>query len=128
MKKLVLTTIAIMTTLFVVAQQPETKFTSQNNADFAKTISNKEVQLVDVRTSEEYAAAHIPGAVNIDVQSESFDNNISKLDKSRPVALYCRSGARSKVAAQKIIDKGFKVYELDRGISGWSGKTTKSLF
>lgn len=126
MKKIVLTTVAIMTTLFAVAQQPTAKFTSQNNSDFAKTISNKEVQLVDVRTSGEYATGHIPGAVNIDVQSTSFDNNASKLDKTRPVALYCRSGGRSKTAAKRLVDKGFTVYELDRGISGWNGETTKN--
>ena len=126
MKTFVLTTLAIMTTLFAVAQQSTAKFTSQNNSDFAKTISNREVQLVDVRTAGEYTSRHIPGAVNIDVQSASFDTNASKLDKSRPVALYCRSGARSKVAAKKLADKGFTVYELDRGISGWTGETTKN--
>lgn len=126
MKKIVLTTVAIMTTLFAVAQQPTAKFTSQNNADFAKTISNKEVQLVDVRTSGEYATGHITGAVNIDAQSTSFDNNASKLDKTRPVALYCRSGGRSKTAAKRLVDQGFTVYELDRGISGWNGETTKN--
>lgn len=126
MKKIILTIVATMTTLFAVAQQPKAKFTSQSNSDFAKTISNKEVQLVDVRTSGEYATGHIPGAVNIDVQSASFDNNTSKLDKTRTVALYCRSGARSKTAAKKLADKGFTVYELDRGISGWNGETTKN--
>ncbi len=125
MKTFGLAILTLLSTLFVIAQQQETKFTSQNNSDFARTISNKTVQLIDVRTAGEYAAGHIPNALNIDVQSPSFDNNASKLDKARPVAVYCRSGARSKTAAKKLVDKGFKVYELDRGINGWNGKTTK---
>lgn len=125
MKAFILTVLVIIGTVSLFARQSGTKFTSQNNNDFALTISNKNVQLVDVRTAAEYALGHIPGAANMDVQSREFESNISQLDKTRPVALYCRSGARSKIAAKKLADKGFKVYELDKGISGWKGEITK---
>lgn len=125
MKAFIWTLLAIMGTVSLWAQPSGTKFTSQNNNDFALTIADKKVQLVDVRTAAEYASGHIPGAVNMDVQSRGFENNISQLDKTRPVALYCRSGARSKMAARKLAEKGFKVYELNNGISGWNGETTK---
>lgn len=125
MKAFIWTLLAIMGTVSLWAQPSGTKFTSQNNNDFTLTIADKKVQLVDVRTAAEYASGHIPGAVNMDVQSRGFENNISQLDKTRPVALYCRSGARSKMAARKLAEKGFKVYELNNGISGWNGETTK---
>lgn len=97
----------------------------QNNADFAKTITHPNIQLVDVRTSAEYAEGHIPGAINIDITGAMFDKQIATLDSKRPVAVYCRSGNRSKIAARKLALKGFKVYELDKGFNKWAGKTEK---
>lgn len=96
-------------------------FISQSNEEFAKTISDSNVQLVDVRTPEEFAEGHIPGAMNIDVRNANFDERISELDSGRPVAVYCRSGSRSKTAAQKLVAKGFKVYELNKGFINWDG-------
>lgn len=100
-------------------------FISQNNVDFANTISNASVQLIDVRTPGEFTSEHIPGAKNIDVNNPQFDKQTEALDKERPVAVYCRSGSRSKAAARKLTAKGFKVYELDKGIMNWNGKTEK---
>ena len=65
------------------------------------------VVLIDVRTPEEFNEGHIAGALNIDVQSSSFDSEIASLDKSVTYALYCRSGNRSGVAAGKMSDVGF---------------------
>lgn len=101
-------------------------FISQSNQEFAATISDSNAQLVDVRTAEEFADGHIPGAVNIDVKRADFDELASAgLDLGRPVALYCRSGARSKTAAKRLAGKGFKVYELDRGFMNWDGPKEK---
>lgn len=77
-------------------------------------------QLVDVRTPQEYAEAHLVAAVNIDVKAGNFREEIEKLDKARPVFVYCRSGARSKTAANILLKAGFKeVYDLDKGINAW---------
>jgi phage shock protein E len=65
------------------------------------------VVLIDVRTPEEFNEGHIAGALNIDVQSSSFDSTIASLDKSVTYALYCRSGNRSGIAAGKMSDAGF---------------------
>ena len=101
-------------------------FVSQSNQEFAATISDSNVQLVDVRTAEEFADGHIPGAVNIDVKRDDFDEVVAAgLDNGRPVAVYCRSGARSKVAAKRLAGKGFKVYELNNGFMNWDGPKEK---
>ena len=80
----------------------------------------EDVQLVDVRTPEEYDSIHIDGAQNIDFRSPTFDDDLSKLDKSKPVVLYCKGGGRSAKCARKLKSAGFeKVYDLDGGISKW---------
>lgn len=81
------------------------------------------VQLLDVRTAGEFAAAHIPGAVNIDVDGPAFaDSALVRLDTARPVAVYCKSGRRSAKAAGKLTGAGFvRVLNLDGGIEAWTG-------
>ncbi len=100
-------------------------FISQSNKEFAETISDSNVQLVDVRTPEEFAAGHIPGAVNMDVKGADFDDKAAILEAERPVAVYCRSGARSKIAAKRLVTKGFTVYELNNGFMNWDGPEEK---
>lgn len=81
------------------------------------------VQLIDVRTPEEFAEGFIEGAQNIDFYSDTFDQDILKLDKTRPVVLYCKSGGRSANCAEKLVKAGFvKVYDLDGGITQWQHK------
>lgn len=88
--------------------------------NFSKYLSNDDVQLVDVRTPEEYSDGHISGAENINVYDHDFTDKAKKsLDKSRPVAVYCRSGKRSAEAAQKLSELGFKVTNLEGGILAW---------
>tara|TARA_R110002049_G_scaffold3795_5_gene27587 strand:- start:66423 stop:66839 length:417 start_codon:yes stop_codon:yes gene_type:complete len=78
------------------------------------------VQLVDVRTPEEHNKESIPKSQNIDFESPTFLDDIDKLDKNKPVLLYCGSGGRSAKCAQKLLDAGFiKIYDLDGGISKW---------
>ncbi len=97
-------------------------FASVDAEKFAREVAKPKVQLVDVRTAEEYAEGHIPNAVNIDVSSPDFVEKVSTLDKNRTVALYCRSGRRSKRAAELVVNLGFKVVELDGGIISWQGE------
>lgn len=79
-----------------------------------------DVQLVDVRTPEEYQEGYINNFQNIDFLSPTFEADISKLDKDKPVILYCRSGGRSAKCAKKMLDAGFiKIYDLEGGISKW---------
>lgn len=87
---------------------------------FADSISGAGVQLVDVRTPEEFNSGNIPGSVNIDVMTGHFGEEASGLlDKSRTVAVYCRSGNRSKNAAKVLSMMGYNVVELDSGYKAW---------
>lgn len=80
----------------------------------------EDVQLIDVRTPEEYEEGYIEGFQNIDYFSDSFTQEIEKLDKSKPVVVYCKSGNRSGKCAQKMLDAGFaKIYDLEGGITKW---------
>lgn len=94
---------------------------SYSEAEFEALINtNDKVQLVDVRRPDEYAAGHIEKAMLIDVTASDFLSKANRLlDKSRPVALYCRSGARSRKAASILIKEGYTVYHLDKGYNSW---------
>jgi thioredoxin len=87
---------------------------------FEDSLKDINTQLVDVRTLEEYNGGFIQYASNIDWNSREFESNISKLDKTKPLYLYCLSGGRSGKAAAKCIKMGFtQVYHLDGGIMEW---------
>ncbi|ULC59070.1 rhodanese-like domain-containing protein [Flaviramulus sp. BrNp1-15] len=87
---------------------------------FNSFISGNSVQLIDVRTSNEFNSGHIPNAMNIDFFSDEFVNNINKLDKEAPVFIYCRSGKRSGKSVIDFQKAGFKkIYNLEGGFLKW---------
>jgi Rhodanese-related sulfurtransferase len=96
-------------------------FKSLTPAEFETLIKEDlSVQLVDVRRPVEYDSGHIYNAVLINVLDSAFiDNAMVILDKSKPIAVYCRSGKRSKDAAGKLSEIGYKVFDLDSGYLGW---------
>lgn len=102
-------------------------FKSVGVKEFAKYIQNPKVVLLDVRTPAEYAEGHIPGTdFNIDVLEDDYAEVVTeKIPEDRPVALYCRSGNRSKKAARILAEKGYKVVELSTGFKGWTGAGKK---
>ena len=80
-------------------------------------------QIVDVRTPDEYSEGHIANAVNMDWNGVNFSGETTKLDKNKPVMVYCLSGGRSAQAASWLRENGFtKVYELNHGILGWKAE------
>lgn len=86
-------------------------------------IDLEDIQVVDVRTKEEHNEGYIENSQNIDFNSPTFEDDITKLDKSKPVLLYCNSGKRSAKCSKKLIEAGFeKVYELEGGITKWKFK------
>jgi rhodanese-related sulfurtransferase len=95
-------------------------FQNLNSDEFEKLITEQNVQLLDVRTAEEYAESHLQNSTNIDVLQDSFAQKASEgLKKELPVAVYCKSGRRSRNAANILVKQGYKVYNLDSGITGW---------
>jgi phage shock protein E len=79
------------------------------------------IQLIDVRTPEEYNSGHLKNAVNINYLESDFLKKMNTLDKSKEIYIYCKSGNRSGNAAQKLKDAGFpKVYDLKGGILNWN--------
>lgn len=91
------------------------------SGEFEKMLHNKsDIQLLDVRTPQEYASGFIAGARNIDIYDAGFEAQIAKLDKSRPVMVYCAKGGRSASAAEQLKRAGFpEVYDLVGGMEAW---------
>lgn len=104
------------------------KFKTVDVKEFDKFIADTTVTLLDVRTAAEHAEGFIPGThFNIDVLEDTYTKIATEtLPKDRPVALYCRSGNRSKNAARILAEKGYEVVELGTGFRGWvaAGKKT----
>ena len=124
MKKVTLISMAtcLIGIVFLVSYQiTKPSYNSITPEELSNLISSSNVVLVDVRTQEEYESGHIPNTeYNINVKDESFlDKANFLLDKETPVALYCRSGNRSKTAADILVKDGYTVYELATGFNGW---------
>ena len=90
-------------------------------SDFADKINaTAAAVVVDVRTPEEFSKGHLKKAKNINWNGDDFQNQISQVDKSKPVFVYCLSGGRSGSAAKQMRSDGFKeVYELSGGMMKW---------
>lgn len=117
--KLFLMTVAMS---LMVACTGKNEIRTVDAKQFKVEIENPDVQLVDVRANDLYLEGHIPGAVNIALESPDFLSQIETLDKNNTVAVYCRGGRQSKEAAEKLSAAGFKVVELEGGILTWDGE------
>ena len=91
--------------------------------------NNPNFVILDVRTPEEYLSGHIENAVNLDYYSDTFRNDLDKLDKNKTYIIYCRSGGRSANTLNIIKDLNFKeAYNMLGGINKWKSEgfsTTK---
>ena len=101
-------------------------FDSVDASRFAEVIEDGQVLIIDTRSPEEFNEGHIPGAVNINIDGEDFEAKVAELDKSRPVAVYCRGGRRSKEAAAHMVSCGLDVTELSNGILSWQGDVERT--
>lgn len=95
------------------------------DVDTFRVLIEDGAQLVDVRTYDEFEENRIGGALNIDVQKSGFiEKADSLLDKNKKVAVYCRSGRRSKKAVDLLRKAGYEAYDLDGGILEWKKTST----
>jgi rhodanese-related sulfurtransferase len=119
----------ILVSLFAVAlaqaddnvEEPITDIAVDEAVEFVTVHDN--VVILDVRTPLEYEMSHITGAVNVDVQNESFEDNVIALDPSKTYIVHCTKnpvGGRSSRALQTLQDLGFKkLYSLEGGYVAW---------
>lgn len=92
-------------------------------AKYEKNMAQPDVQLVDVRTPEEFTEGHLENAINIDVTADDFDAKVASLDKEKPVMVYCKSGGRSAKASARLKELGFKnITDLEGGITNWKSE------
>lgn len=114
--------------LFACGNKQKDSFPNLSVNDFEQLIRRENTQILDVRTPAEYGEGHIPGSIHIDVLGKLFaDSAATLLDKAHPVAVYCRSGRRSRNAARILVEQGYTVYNLDKGFEDWkkAGKATE---
>ena len=120
----------IVVTFLLVSCQGQTSKSVQtidSKAYAEKLTTTENPQLIDVRTPREYEVEHLEKSTNIDWNGNDFTAKVEKLDKSKPVFVYCKVGGRSSQAANKLASLGFKeIYNLDGGIMKWDGKKTSN--
>ncbi len=113
----------VAATAFLSMSCKDPGFKTVGPEEFAELLKDTTVQLLDVRTPEEYAKGFIPGAILIDVKESGFMDQVrSQLSADRPVAVYCRSGRRSAAAAAELVKAGYKVTNLGGGILAWESR------
>jgi rhodanese-related sulfurtransferase len=112
--------------LFLSCSTSSTTLTAQtinkkvSKTEFAELMKKTGAQLIDVRTPREFSNGFIEGAKNIDYNNDTFEKQMKKLDKTKPVLVYCAAGGRSENAAELLQEWGFKeVYDLEGGYNGW---------
>ena len=109
-----------MSSLFLFSLLLIQHFSILQNVDAFKVTMQSGYVIVDVRTPEEFANGALPKAVNISVNSLDFPFEINKLDKEKPVMIYCKAGSRSARAAVTMKALGFDtIYELEGGYTAW---------
>ena len=119
MNRIILTLVMVFSFFTLFGQT--NNFKSVGVDEFETLIAESDVVVLDVRTAAEHAEGFIAGThYNIDVLEESFiDVAIERLPKDKIIALYCRSGNRSKSAARILTESGYQVVELGTGFRGW---------
>lgn len=120
--------LALVTSCKDESQTTEIKMVTPE--EMQSLLDQEDVQLVDVRTQQEYEKGYIENSQNIDILSPTFEQDILKLDKSKPVIVYCKSGGRSAKCSKKLKAAGFvKIYDLEGGLEKWkfSGKEIQTI-
>ncbi len=112
----------VSATAGAVAASAPTEGAELDPAAFAAALKRPGTTVIDVRTPQEYALGHLPGAVNLDVEGPDFAARVQSLDPGAPYAVYCRSGNRSAAAVAVMDQLGFtRAFHLGGGITAWKG-------
>ena len=97
-------------------------------AAYEQQLKQPEIQLIDVRTPEEFSEGHIENAKNINIMGDDFDAQVAALDKTKPVMVYCKSGGRSAKASARLKELGFTtITDLEGGITNWNNENKPTV-
>ena len=128
MRKSIIFTLLLVVIIFGACKETPTDITSiKGEIEFISPqqvydaiYKDRSIQLIDVRTPEEFKGNHLKGAQNICVTSDDFKEKVKMLDKNKPVYVYCNRGGQSAQAAIALKELGFtKIYDMDGGILLW---------
>jgi rhodanese-related sulfurtransferase len=109
------------------AARLEGGFKEINAADYEKKQKSRNTLVLDVRSPEEFARGHVPGALNIDINSPAFTQKAKQLDKKKTILVNCHAGARGAVASAELAKLGFKtVCNLNGGLDAWEKSGNKA--
>lgn len=120
--------ISVFAVLFVVIVQYASAQQVLNIDDFQAKIAEKGAQILDVRTMSEYNSGFLKNALQADWNIRAqFNDRTQHLDKTKPVYVYCASGARSGAAAAALREKGYTAINMEGGLNAWkkAGKPVK---
>lgn len=121
MRNILITLFSLGTVLFAQSPVQEMVIEIITPTQAQELLKQKDApQVIDVRTKKEFKEGHIAHAQCIDVKSKNFSKKISKLDKTKPYIIHCKSGGRSSQSLKFWKEQGFsKIYHLDKGILSW---------
>jgi rhodanese-related sulfurtransferase len=117
-KKFFLFLISVLWMMTGCSSENSYKNVSVNEAE--KLIAEEKVEVIDVRTQEEFASGHIPGAKSLPLQE--IESRMDELDKEKAYLIVCRSGNRSAQASEILVKEGFQhIYNMAGGMNEWKG-------
>ena len=123
----------IMTLLLTgcTAPKPATEANTYRQITMQEAVEMMEKEenyiILDVRTHEEFAAGHIPGAIVVPNETIGTEEIAQLPDKDQLIMVYCRSGNRSKQASDKLVKLGYTNIIEFGGINSWPGETVSGM-
>ena len=114
---------AVIVVTMAACSESQTSSSTAEQQDYVQLAKTPGITVLDVRTAEEYAAGHLPNAVNVDINAADFEAKIKAMDPAKKYLVYCRSGSRSTAAVGIMQQLGFTdVINMEAGISAWNGE------
>ncbi|MGJ7036113.1 rhodanese-related sulfurtransferase [Anoxybacillus eryuanensis] len=114
----------LLTFLFIVSGCAQDRYTNISVDEAAQMMQKEDVVVLDVRTEEEYASGHIPGAILLPLQQ--LPDRMNELNKNKTYIVVCRSGNRSAQASELLVKEGFtNIYNMTGGMNEWKGEVEK---
>ncbi|AST07397.1 rhodanese-like domain-containing protein [Anoxybacillus sp. LAT_35] len=114
----------LFTFLFIISGCAQNRYTNISVDEAAQMMQKEDVVVLDVRTEEEYASGHIPGAILLPLQQ--LPDRVDELNKNKTYIVVCRSGNRSAQASELLVKEGFSsIYNMTGGMNEWKGEVEK---